>query len=331
MKYYRPGRHFSLYTFRVFLIACGKAAPEVFYRIRESRIMSRKLSYDHVDVFTSKPFGGNQLAVFHSPGRLTRNQMQKIAREMNFSETTFVLPSKSSDVDGRVRIFTPAEEIPFAGHPIIGTAYVIQGRKKGKKPDKLLLECDAGLIEVEISATRTKNTLTMTQPAPEFGTALQNRGQAARAVGIKSFEVMGGGVVSNGLDFLIVEARDEEIVGRAQLNMEEATNVISRHGVIGIYLFTRVESRRINVKARFFAPSVGVMEDPATGSAAGALGGYLARILKFPQELVLKIEQGKEIGRKSFLRVEVGCDRGIVQNVKVAGSVAPVGEGFIRL
>jgi trans-2,3-dihydro-3-hydroxyanthranilate isomerase len=293
--------------------------------------MSRKLSYEHVDVFTDKPFCGNQLAVFHTPGKVTKTQMQAIAREMNFSETTFVFPAKAAGADARVRIFTPGEEVPFAGHPTLGTAYVLHHRKK-KKTSMLMIELDAGLIEVEITGSQKKGyTYTMTQPLPEFGTALQNRGQAARAVGIRPFEVMGGGVVSNGLDFLIVEARDSEIVSRAKLNMEEAATVTSRHNVIGIYLFARVESRRINVHARFFAPAVGVMEDPATGSAAGALGGYLARILKFPPELKLNIEQGKEIGRKSLLHAHVRCDRGLVQSVRVSGNVVSVGEGSVKV
>ena len=293
--------------------------------------MNRKLSYEHVDVFTDKPFSGNQLAVFHTPGKLTKTQMQAIAREMNFSETTFVFPAKASGADARVRIFTPGEEVPFAGHPTLGTAFVLHKRKK-KKTSTLMLELDAGLIEVEITGSQKKGyTYTMTQPLPEFGTALQNRGQAARAVGIRPFEVMGGGVVSNGLDFLIVEARDPEIVSRARLNMEEAATVTSRHKVIGIYLFCRVESRKINVHARFFAPVVGIMEDPATGSAAGALGGYLARILKFPPELKLNIEQGKEMGRKSLLHAEVRCDRGLVQSVKVSGNVVCVGEGSVNV
>ena len=293
--------------------------------------MSRKLSYEHVDVFTDKPFCGNQLAVFHTPGKLTKTQMQMIAREMNFSETTFVYPAKAAGADAKVRIFTPGEEVPFAGHPTLGTAFVLHQRKK-KKTSTLMLELDAGLIEVEITGSQKKGyTYTMTQPLPEFGTALQNRGQAARAVGIRPFEVMGGGVVSNGLDFLIVEARDPEIVSSAKLNMEEAATVTSRHKVIGIYLFARVESRRVNVHARFFAPAVGVMEDPATGSAAGALGGYLARILKFPPELKLNIEQGKEIGRKSLLHAHVRCDRGLVQSVRVAGNVVCVGEGSVKV
>ncbi|MDD3642949.1 MAG: PhzF family phenazine biosynthesis protein [Candidatus Krumholzibacteria bacterium] len=294
--------------------------------------MSRKLVYEHVDVFTEKPFGGNQLAVFHSPGSLNRNQMQLIAREMNFSETTFVFPSRAQGVDAKVRIFTPGEEVPFAGHPVIGTAYVIYRRTKGKKPDSIVLELGSGPVLVEVDkVTSSWIRFVMNQPLPVFGSALQNRQEAARAVGIKPFDVVGGGVVSNGLDFIIVEARDSAVVTGAALNMEEAASVCARHKVIGIYLFSRVEGKKIAVHARFFAPAVAVMEDPATGSAAGALGGYLARILKFPQKVELKIEQGTEIARKSQLIVEVGCDRGLVQSVRVCGSVVPVGEGIIRI
>ena len=129
----------------------------------------------------------------------------------------------------------------------------------------------------------------------------------------------------------MMDSRDYDAVSRARLNMEEASNVADRHKVIGIYLFARVESRKINVHARFFAPAVGVFEDPATGSAAGALGGYLARILKFPPELKLNIEQGKEMGRQSLLHAHVKCDRGLVQNVMVSGKVVCVGEGIVTI
>ncbi|HSG29012.1 MAG TPA: PhzF family phenazine biosynthesis isomerase, partial [Candidatus Krumholzibacterium sp.] len=207
--------------------------------------------------------------------------------------------------------------------------FVLFGKKKGKK-DKLVLGLESGKIEVEaIKSTKAEMKLAMTQPVPKFGSALQNRGQAARAVGIKNFDLLGGGVVSNGMDFLIVEARDTEVVASANLNMEEAVSAMSRHKVVGIYLFARLESGKVNVHARFFAPILSIMEDPATGSAAGALGGYLARILKFPAELKLVIKQGKEMGRPSTLQADVRCDRGMVQRVRVSGSVVRVGEGTI--
>ncbi len=292
--------------------------------------MARKLIYEHVDVFTDKPFRGNQLAVFPSPGKLTKAQMQLIAREINYSETTFVFPSKSKNIDAKVRIFTPGEEIPFAGHPVLGTAYVLIKKKKGKKPATVTLELEVGPIPVDVAKSKKNEVkLTMHQPVPEFGTAIQNRGQAARAVGVKGFDLLGGGVVSNGLDFLIVEVRDEEVVKKSKLNTEEAISVMERHKVVGIYIFARKENKKIHIRSRFFAPSLSVSEDPATGSAAGALGGYLARIFKFPLNLKLAIEQGKEIGRPSHLEVSVHCDRGMVQEVKVSGAVVSVGEGSI--
>jgi trans-2,3-dihydro-3-hydroxyanthranilate isomerase len=296
--------------------------------------MSRKLVYDHVDVFTDKPFGGNQLAVFPSPGKVTKQQMQLIAREINFSETTFIFPSKTSGIDAKVRIFTPGDEIPFAGHPTIGTAFVMACRRKKstKKPVQYALELGVGtiLVDLEYSGKSIKR-LTMSQPTPNFGSALQNRGQAARALGIKTFEILGGGVVSNGLDFLIVEAHASEVVGRARVNLEEAVNVIKRHNVIGLYLFSRAEGKHLKIHSRFFAPTLNVVEDPATGSAAGALGGYLARILKFPADLRLMISQGKEMGRPSKICTDVRCDRGLVQKVTVSGSAVSVGEGTIFL
>jgi trans-2,3-dihydro-3-hydroxyanthranilate isomerase len=298
----------------------------------KGRDMSRKLVYEHVDVFTTKPFGGNQLAVFEKPGKLKKAQMQLIAREINFSETTFIFPPKDKDAAAKVRIFTPAEEIPFAGHPVLGTAFVILSNKKGKKPSGLELELDSGIISVEvIKSNKTETRLSMNQPVPKFGSALQNRGQAARAVGIKNFDLLGGGVISNGLDFMIMEARDSEVISQANLNIEEAVNVMTRHKVIGIYLFARTENPKVNIHARFFAPTLSVMEDPATGSAAGALGGYLARILKFPAELKLMISQGKEMGRPSLIQTDVHCDRGMVQKVNVAGSIVRVGEGTISM
>lgn len=293
--------------------------------------MARELKYDHVDVFTDKPLGGNQLAVFHSPGSVTSAQMQAIAREMNFSETTFVFPAKARGADARVRIFTPAEELPFAGHPTLGTAWVLASRAR-KKPETLTLELGVGKIAVDIDWRGKKmQSLTMHQPLPVFGSALQNREQAARALGVTVDDILGGGVVSNGLDFLIVEATTMAAVANARCNIEDAVRVIKRHNVHAIYVFARLEGKGPNVHARFFAPTLAVIEDPATGSAAGALGGYLARIFKFPMRLHLVIEQGIEIGRPSLITADVNSERGTIEEVTVAGKVAPVGEGVIRL
>ena len=296
--------------------------------------MSQKVTFEILDVFTNKPFRGNQLAVFPEPRKLTKNRMQSIAREINFSETTFIFPSKEKEADAHVRIFTPSEEIPFAGHPTIGSAFVIAsniaGRKKG--PPRVVLQLGVGLVPVDITYTGKKiKSLTMHQPVPRFGSALQNRGQAARALGIRLVDVLGGGVVSNGMDFLVVEAISSEAVAGATLNLDEVVRIIKRHNVHGMSLFARLNETGTSIHTRFFAPTLGVIEDPATGSAAGAIGGYLARILKFPRKLKLRIQQGDEIGRPSAIGVEVQCDRGMIQGVAVSGSAVRVGEGTIFL
>jgi len=293
--------------------------------------MPKELKYDHVDVFTDKPLGGNQLAVFHTPRQLTPNQMLAVAREINFSETTFVFPAKTEGVHARVRIFTPTAEIPFAGHPVIGTAFVVATRSK-KKLEKLSFELGVGVIAVDIERRGKKiQSLTMHQPLPAFGSALQNREQAARALGLTADDILGGGVVSNGLDFLIVEATTLQAVQNARCNIEDALKVIKRHNVHAIYIFARLQGRGPNVHARLFTPTSTVVEDPATGSAAGALGGYLARILKFPMKLHLQTEQGIEVQRPSLISVDVNSERGTIEEVTVTGKVVPVGEGVIRL
>jgi trans-2,3-dihydro-3-hydroxyanthranilate isomerase len=294
--------------------------------------MPRKIKFEQVDVFTDKAFGGNQLAVFLSPGDLTKVQMQNVAREMNYSETTFVFPPKAEGADAKVRIFTPAEELPFAGHPTIGTAFVIVMKGKRKPPERLVLELGVGKVPVDIAYKGKKiSMLTMHQPVPQFGSALQNRQQAAKAVSLGDEVIVGGGVVTNGLGVLIVEARTADDVRRARLNIDEAVKMSQRHGVVGIYLFARMEGKGPNVHARFFAPTLNVYEDPATGSASGSFGAYMARLLKFPARLKLVIEQGIEIERPSLITVEVNCERGDVHAVSVSGKVVSVGEGIIYL
>ncbi|HER43509.1 MAG TPA: PhzF family phenazine biosynthesis protein [Candidatus Eisenbacteria bacterium] len=296
--------------------------------------MSKKVTFEILDVFTNKPFRGNQLAVFPAPRGLTKNRMQSIAGEIHFSETAFIFPPKDQEADALVRIFTPSCEIPFAGHPSIGSAYVIaEGAAGGKKgPPRVVLQLGIGLVPVDIAYSGKKiKTLTMHQPIPRFGSALQNRGQAARALGIRILDVLGGGVVSNGMDFLVVEAVSSEAVAGAVLNLDELVRIIKRHNVSALSLFARLNEAGTSIHTRCFAPTLDVIEDPATGSAAGALGGYLARILKFPRRLKLKLQQGAEIGRPSAIGVDVNCDRGMIQGVAVSGGAARVGEGAIYL
>lgn len=297
--------------------------------------MARKLKFRHVDVFTERIFGGNQLAVFTDVKSLNKKQMQTLARELNFSETVFAMLSRDKKSDAHVRIFTPWEEIPFAGHPVIGTAFVLaerMNRKRKKKVDSLTLKVGTGEMRVDIEYRKKKPLyFLMHQPVPEFGVAIQDRGQAANAVGLDKDSVVGGGVVSNGLNFLIVEIDTIDHVKKAQLNIDLAAKVIKRYKATGIYIFSRYERGKFDIHARFFAPTLGVYEDPATGSASGAVGAYLSRILKFPIELSIRIEQGVEIQRPSSIDVFVKCERGVISEVSVGGYVVPVAEGLVEL
>ena len=176
--------------------------------------------------------------------------------------------TRIAGADAKVRIFTPAEELPFAGHPTLGTAYVIASRSR-KKLKSLVLDLGVGKINVDIDWRGAKmHSLTMHQPLPVFGSALQNREQAARALGVSVDEILGGGVVSNGLDFLIVEATSLATVANARCNIEDAVRVIKRHNVHAIYVFVRLEGKGPNVHARFFAPTLAVVEDADTGRYA---------------------------------------------------------------
>jgi len=297
--------------------------------------MGKKFKFRHVDVFSEKMFGGNQLAVFTDAKGLNKKEMQELAREMNFSETAFVMPSRDRDVDAHVRIFTPWEEIPFAGHPVIGTAFVLvesSNRKRKKKVEGVTLKLGSGNVRIDVEYAKKKPPyFVMHQPIPEFGVAIQDRGQAAMAVGLDKENVVGGGVVSNGLDFLVMEIDALEHVRKAQLNVDMAVKVSRRYGVCGIYIFSRYERGKFDIHSRFFAPSLGVYEDAATGSASGAVGGYLARILKFPIELKVRIEQGVEIHRPSSIYVDVKCERGVISDVRVGGYVVPVAEGVVEM
>ena len=170
----------------------------------------------------------------------------------------------------------------------------------------------------------------MHQPLPVFGSALQNREQAARAFGVTADDILGGGSYRMVSISSSSRRRRCQAVQSARCNGEDAVKVIKRHNVHAIYIFARLQGKGPNVHARLFTPKSNVVEDPATGSAAGALGGYLARILKFPMKLHLVVEQGIEILRPSLITVDVNSERGTIERVTVTGKVVAVGEG-IRL
>ena len=284
-----------------------------------------------VDVFTDQVFGGNPLAVFTEPGALNESAHLQIAREMNLSETTFVYPSKNPKADFRIRIFTPGKEIPFAGHPTLGTAHILweTGRVSSAK-DSMILEMDGGLIKV---SKRQKN-LFMEQPLPQFGETVEAVDRVAQALSIDPDEIHAHfplQVVSTGFPALYVPVTSLNALKRVQLNFSALKEVLGN--VDMIYVFTRETLEPgSTVHSRAFAPFVGIPEDPATGSAGGALGAYLLqhKVIEDLDSSSIIIEQGFEMNRPSTIQVSAKQADGEIHSIQVGGQAITVLEGNLR-
>ena len=276
-----------------------------------------------VDVFTPRPFAGNQLCVVPDPAGADDALMQRLAREIGFSETTFVT---SFDPDGyAMRIFTPDEELPFAGHPTLGTAFVLAA--EGRIARAATQRVAAGDVPVEVDLDRSEAW--MTQLPPTFGPEFGDRELVARAAGLSAGDLapdLPVQVVSTGLPPLLVPVRDVATLRRARIDQPVVAEACRTSNAAELYLFAVDDE---GVVARFFGPTPGIVEDPATGSAAGPLGAYLARHGLAGMPGSVTIRQGEQVGRPSELNVEVGRDDG-GWRVRVGGGVHIVGEGRFR-
>jgi trans-2,3-dihydro-3-hydroxyanthranilate isomerase len=266
--------------------------------------------------------------------------MQAIAREMNCSETTFLLPPTRPDCAARVRIFTPAREVPFAGHPTIGTAWVLATEKR--LPENSLrfnLEEGIGPVEVTLEGEPVRPSfLWMRHGEARFGPELTNRDGFARALGLAGSDLLAGAPVrtgSTGSAFLYIPLRDREVVDRARLDVPALLAAQGEGPKVGVFVFAPdPDPKARRVYSRMFAPHTsGVPEDPATGSASGPLGAYLVeRGLVAPADTVdIVSEQGTRMGRPSFIRIRVGMSAGRISEILVGGSVVPVIEGCLRV
>ena len=286
----------------------------------------RSLKYHLVDVFTDQPFGGNPLAVFPEADGLTQDEMQAIAQELNLSETTFLQKAVSDNADCRVRIFTPRCEIPMAGHPTIGTAFVILEKEllAPKSADALVFDLGIGPTVVE-----TNGQITMHQPVPEFGEILDGNG-VAESLGLATDDLIEGApvqVVSAGVPFILVPLNSLDAVKRASLSLEKLDQVCGAIETREVMPFCLGgETPEASAHARMFAPCFGIIEDPATGSAQGPLGAYRKRYA-LTEGCTMIHEQGFEMGRPSLITVETQEDG----SVKVGGSSALMGQGEIYL
>jgi trans-2,3-dihydro-3-hydroxyanthranilate isomerase len=295
-------------------------------------------SYVTADVFTSQRFGGNQLAVFPDANELPPELMQPIAREFNFSETTFVLAPTDPRYTRRVRIFTPTGELPFAGHPTVGTAYVLAvtgGIALTGAETRIVFEEGVGPIPVMIRATRGVPDFAQLSVAklPEFGPPPPSSRDLARLLGLADQDLLDGAMgpeaASCGLPFLFVPVRDRRALARAVPRLDEFERVLGGYTTSHVFVFCAdPELPGSHYRARMFAPTVGVIEDPATGSACAAFGGYLGkRDARADGTLTWVVEQGFEMGRPSILHVEVDKRGGRITAVRVGGDSLLVMKG----
>ncbi|RIK96032.1 MAG: PhzF family phenazine biosynthesis protein [Proteobacteria bacterium] len=293
-----------------------------------------RFDYRLVDVFTTVRFGGNPLAVFPEADGIEPALMQRIAFELNLSETTFVLPSSAPGCDVRVRIFTPRSELPMAGHPTVGTAFVLGALAHGGRP-RWVFEEGVGPVPVERVRRDGATLWRMTQPAPRFGPLAADAAAVATALGVAPGDVdpaLPLEVVATGPPFLMVPLRSLDALGRARSPGDAWTASAERLGGAQPYLFVRSGER--GARCRMFAPAHGIAEDPATGGAAGPLGAYLlAHGCVAPGAdgvAHVTLTQGVEMGRPSTLHVEVEGSGRDVGAVRVAGACVPVGGGWIE-
>jgi trans-2,3-dihydro-3-hydroxyanthranilate isomerase len=294
--------------------------------------MARVYRFVTVDVFTDRLFGGNQLAVFLEPEGLSDDEMQAIAREMNLSETTFVFPPTRADAAARVRIFTGSRELPFAGHPTVGTTWVLanQGRLPAESSE-LALEEGIGLVPVRLEGDpRAPSTVWMAHRDATFGAPQLNRAEIAEGLGLTEADLLPERPIrtgSTGVEFLYVPLRDAETVDRAVANQSALARAVPGDR-IGVFVFAPNSG---GAYSRMFASDgLGITEDAATGSASGPLGAYLAE-----QHLVESSEfvslQGNKMGRPSPIRIRVELKDGKATGIEVGGGVVPAIEGELTL
>ncbi|MGO8806245.1 MAG: PhzF family phenazine biosynthesis protein [Candidatus Bathyarchaeia archaeon] len=287
------------------------------------------LTFYLVDVFGQEKYAGNQLAVFVNAGNLSTTQMQKLANEMHFSETTFILGNDKYMGGYDVRIFTPTSEIPFAGHPTLGTAWVIKNFVADEKEDKVVLNLRVGQIPVSFENDGDQETLWMKQVPPVFGEIFATS-RLAKVLQLKEedfdprFPIQ---EVSTGVPFIIVPLKTLDAAKRANVNIAHLREMASQvRGGILIFCAQTINGGT-DLHVRVFVNLFGIPEDPATGSGNGCLAGYLSRYRYFGNdEIDATVEQGIELGRPSLLLLKAHKSGDSFQ-VEIGGRVFFVAEG----
>jgi trans-2,3-dihydro-3-hydroxyanthranilate isomerase len=297
-------------------------------------------------VFTDRPFGGNALAVFPDARGISDARMQQTARELNLSETVFVLPPEDPQHTRRLRIFTPGMELPFAGHPTVGTAFVLAAAAEvplAGPEARVVFEEGVGPVPVTIRAEGGRPVFSQLTAAklPEFGPPTPSILELAEMISLRPADLLDGEgaaedhpeAVSCGVPFLYIPLRDRGAVGRARLRMDRWEAFAAGSWATEVYVFARdPELPGSHLRSRMFAPRMGVPEDPATGAATASFGGYLAsRAPERDGTLHWVIEQGFEMGRPSILHLEVDKQDGRITAVRVGGSSVLMSEGWMEI
>ena len=293
-----------------------------------------KRRYVTLDVFTERRFAGNPLAVVLDADELETEAMQGIANEFNLPETVFVLPPENADHRARCRIFTPKRELPFAGHPTVGTAVLLAARDGGKSHD-FVLEEQVGRIRCRVTPRAGGGEASFAIPVlpqrvaspPENEIIAAALGLAADEIG---FDDIGPSCWSAGNPFLFVPLRGLEALRKASPDLARFAALPAEHGAMFVFTRETVEKDH-DFHARMFAPAMGIIEDPATGSAAAAFAGLLGRFGGYGDgEHTVAIEQGHEMGRPSLIRLGMTIVAGQFTAVTVGGSAVIVAEGTIE-
>jgi trans-2,3-dihydro-3-hydroxyanthranilate isomerase len=296
------------------------------------------LEYLHLDVFTANRFEGNQLAVFPDPGPLSAADMQKIAQEMNFSESTFIYPARGGG-DAQMRIFTPGTELPIAGHPTIGSTFALAhlgriapGREHwvfelGVGPTPVSLEWKNGVLSFAW----------MTQPLPSFGGEITDRAAVAAACGVEASNLLDGAPVqevSCGVPYLLLPLRTRKAVDAVAIDRRALARCCSDAGLqeLAVYTFALDEGRDVTTYSRMLAPSFGIAEDPATGSACGPLGSYLRHhdLVSGERARAMVSLQGVAMGRPSRIHMSIDSNGEMITRVRVGGQSVLVGRGVVE-
>jgi trans-2,3-dihydro-3-hydroxyanthranilate isomerase len=284
--------------------------------------MKRSLRYNLVDVFTDTPLRGNPLAVFTMAKGISPETMQDIARELNLSETVFFLPPEGGG-HARLRIFTPRTELPFAGHPVLGSAWVLAGPME---MNTLRLETGKGLISVELERQGDRlHRAHMSQPLPHFSNYPGSESSLRKALGLPERTKHAALLAENGPSHVLVEADSPEQVQ----DLSPDFSTLARLCSAGTLVFAR--SGDGIVTSRYFAPAAGIHEDPATGSAAGPLGAHLVVTGRLAAGEELVVHQGEKMMRPSTLFVRAFAESGEITRVTVGGSAVVIGRGELLL